>query len=187
VNASAVAGNVVRRRDRLPPGPRRTPRSLLNFRRDALGWLRELPRYGDFVHFRVIGNRSHYLIVDPEATRHFLVADHRRVTKGASMQQARRLIGNGLLTSEAELHQKQRRILQPAFVQPKVEAYGDRMLEVIETTEGSWRAGDVLDVHTEMYRLTLQVIGHSLISAELGQRADTLDEALRETSGGRIA
>ncbi len=96
------------------------------------------------------------------------------------MQQARRLIGNGLLTSEAELHHKQRRILQRGFTHPKVEAYGDRMLEVITTTTGRWRNGAVLDVHPEMYRLTLEVIGHALLSTDLGDRAETLNRSLRD-------
>jgi cytochrome P450 len=181
VNSSLVVESGERRGDRLPPGPKRTPFGLVRFKRDALGWLRDLTDYGDFVQFRIVGRTRHYLLADPEAIHRFLVTHHRSVTKGASMQQARRVLGNGLLTSEADLHQKQRRLLQRGFVHPKVEAYGDRMLEVIEASDASWRAGEVLDVHNEMYRLTLRVIGHTLISTDLGRHAPTLNESLEVT------
>src|SRR5687768_7374040 len=99
-----------------PPGPRsRIPGRLeLRFLRDPRGFMRDLATYGDLAHFR-FRSTDIYLVTDPDAVKRVLAGHHRGFTKSQSMQEGRRILGEGLLTSEGDLHQRQRRLIQPAF------------------------------------------------------------------------
>jgi cytochrome P450 len=71
------------------------------------------------------------------------------------VQEARRVLGDGLLTSEGDHHRRQRRMIQPAFHRSRLESYGAVMAEEAERRSERWRDGDVVDVHREMSELTL--------------------------------
>jgi cytochrome P450 len=116
-----------------PPGPRsRIPGRLeLRFLRDPRGFMRDLATYGELAHFR-FRSADIYLVTDPEAIKRVLAADHRGFIKSQSMQEAKRVLGEGLLTSEGDLHHSQRRLIQPAFQHSRVEAYGATMAELAE-------------------------------------------------------
>ncbi len=77
--------------------------------------------------------------------------------KGPSLQRARIILGEGLLTSEGEEHLSQRRALQPAFHRSKMEEY----LPVMGTSTFEhitrWRNHSVVDMSDEMMRLTLNI------------------------------
>lgn len=162
-----------------PPGPRsRIPGRLeLAFLRNPPEFLLELSSYGDLAHFR-FWSTDMYLVSDPEAIKQILVADHRRFVKGQSMQEAKRILGNGLITSEGEYHHRQRRLLQPAFHQQRVTAFGETMVEITDQTIGEWRDGQVLDLHAELAKLTVRIVAETLFSTDLGRRADDIVIAL---------
>ena len=43
--------------------------------------------------------------------------------KGRGLERAKRLLGEGLLTSEGAIHLRQRRLMQPAFHRDRIAAY----------------------------------------------------------------
>lgn len=175
------------RRGRRPPGPRaRFPGALLvSFRRDPLGFLTTVARrYGDVAEFR-LGPQRVVLLSHPEHVRDLLVTQHRRFHKGVGLQRAKHLVGEGLLTSEDELHQRQRRLIQPAFHHERIEACADLMAAEAERTAARWAelaagaaAPRPLDVHREMQRLTLLIAGRALFHADLEAEADDIGRAL---------
>ncbi|HEU4953656.1 MAG TPA: cytochrome P450 [Gemmatimonadales bacterium] len=82
---------------------------------DTNGFLLRLARQqGDVATFR-LGRRDAFLLSHPDHVRQVLVDDAAAFRKGGIMRRARRLLGDGLLTSEGERHHAQRRALQPAF------------------------------------------------------------------------
>ena len=94
------------------------------FWRDTNGFLLQLAReQGDVAAFR-LGRRDAFLLSHPDHVRQVLVDDADAFRKGGLMQRARRLLGDGLLTSEGERHHAQRRALQPAFCRRQLSAYG---------------------------------------------------------------
>ena len=100
---------------RRPPGPsQRVPGgNLLAFRRDPLGNLFSLARdHGDLVYVR-LGPFDVYLASHPDDIKDVLVTNNRSFMKGQGLQEAKRLLGEGLLTSEGGFHQRQRRLIQP--------------------------------------------------------------------------
>ena len=114
-----------------PPGPRgKYPgQILLAFRRNPLRFLTDLARrWGDVVQFR-IGGKSYIFLNHPDFIRDVIVGESHRFTKGPALQRAKVTLGEGLLTSEGELHRRQRRLAQPAFAVNRVNHYAEAMVQ----------------------------------------------------------
>ncbi|HEX8355137.1 MAG TPA: cytochrome P450 [Pyrinomonadaceae bacterium] len=164
------------------PGPRAMwpVGQMYAFTRDPLALLAGLAReYGDVARFRA-GPQSVYLLSHPDYVRDLLVTNSARFRKGRALQRAKRLLGEGLLTSEGEFHRRQRRLAQPAFHRQRVNDYGRVMVEYAEETSARWRDGRELDISEEMMRLTLAVVGKTLFDAEVESDADEVGAALTE-------
>ena len=165
---------------RVPSGPRRrVPGAYtLSFWRDPIGSLQALSREeGDVLHWKFAGTDT-YLLKDPEHIRRVLVSDHRAFMKGRALEVARRVLGNGLLTSEGEFHDAQRRLLQPLFLPERVASYGPAIVAAAERTSRRWQEGETVDVQREMARLTLAIVGETIFAADLSAEADELADAL---------
>ncbi|MCW3099085.1 MAG: Cytochrome [Chthonomonadaceae bacterium] len=166
----------------IPPGPKsRLPgASLLAMRRDTLGFLRSLAlTYGDLVHFQV-GKQDYFLVNDPDVIRDILVTDHRNFLKGRGLEVAKRLLGEGLLTSEGEFHRRQRRLAQPAFHRQRIAAYGAVMTERAERLSAEWQDGARLDIAQEMMRLTLGIVAKTLFDTDLEAETQEIGQAVSE-------
>ena len=168
---------------RRPPGPRSTlPGAslfgFLAFRRDPLKFLTRAAReYGDIVHFR-LGPQHAYLLNHPDLVKDVLVTRNDHFQKGRALQRSKRLLGEGLLTSEGEHHRRQRRLAQPAFHKKRIESYGAAMVEYAARASGRWQHGARVDVAHEMMQLTLAVVGKTLFDADVEAEADEVGEAM---------
>lgn len=162
-----------------PPGPGgRLGISPFRVRRDPLALLVGLQReHGDVVAFRV-GPQRVWLLSDPDLVRELLVARHRETVKGRALQEARRVVGDGLLTSEGERHLRQRRLIQPVFHQERIAGYGAAMVDHAERAVDRWRPGEALDAAVEMQRLALAIVGETLFGADVEAEAPEVGAAL---------
>ena len=166
----------------VPPGPKPgfPGATLLALRRDTLGYLRNLAlTYGDLVHFQ-IGKQKFFLINDPDVIRDILVTDHRNFLKGRGLEVAKRLLGEGLLTSEGEFHRRQRRLSQPAFHRQRIAAYGAIMTAHAEQMGAAWQNGTRLDISQEMMRLTLGIVAKTLFDTDLEAETREIGAAVSE-------
>ena len=167
---------------RLPPGPQsRIPfRFLRAMQRDPLGFLSQLARdYGDVSYFRM-GRQPVYLFAHPDTVRDVLVTKGRSFMKGLALQRTKIVLGEGLLTSESELHKRQRRLVLPAFHQERIRRYGEVMVEHALRARQRWRDGETLDLSHEMSRLTLAVVAKTLFDANVDDEADEIGGALTD-------
>lgn len=165
-----------------PPGPkRRLPGGqMFAFRRDPLKFLTHMARaYGDVSRFRV-GPQTFYFLNHPDLIRDVLVTHHERFHKGRALQRAKRLLGEGLLTSEGEHWRRQRRLAQPAFHRQRLQGYGRVMVDYAERASERWRDGEALDISQEMMRLTLSIVGKTLFDADVERDASEVGGALSE-------
>ena len=169
-----------------PPGPRGVTarRAVLGARRDPLGFLvRIWHEYGDVVYFKA-GPFHIYLLSDPDHIRDVLVTNNSKFMKGQGLQEMKRLLGEGLLTSEGEFHKRQRRLIQPMFHHKRIEGYGDVMVERSVRMRESWQDGQTLDVHQQMMRLTLSIVAKALFDTDIEDRdANRVAEALATSLG----
>jgi cytochrome P450 len=88
------------------------------------------------------------------------------------------VLGDGLLTSEGELHLRQRRLVQPAFHRVRIAAYGEVMVEHALRLSVGWRDGQTFDIHAEMLRLTLGIVAKTLFDADVAAESAAIAESL---------
>jgi cytochrome P450 len=81
-------------------------------------------------------------------------------------------LGEGLLTSRGEKHVRQRRATAPAFHREQIGRYTKTMVECADLAMTTWPEGEAFDVHAEMMRLTLAIVGRTLFSSELEKNAE---------------
>jgi len=165
---------------RAAPGPRqRYPGEFaLAVMRRPLSFMTDLARtYGDvaLVH---IAKQPVVLVSHPDRIRDVLVTHGRQFHKGRGLERAKMLLGEGLLTSEDELHLRQRRLAQPAFHRARIAAYANTMATYAERRADQWRDGQSLDVSREMAAYTLAVVGKTLFDADIEGEAHEIGEAL---------
>src|SRR3954471_5859084 len=156
-----------------PPGPRSSPRSLLPIAlgREPLSFLRDLTaRYGDVAHLTATG--EHLVVLNhPQLIRDVLVTNQRNFRKGRGLEKARKLLGDGLLTSEGETHLRQRRLMQPAFHKDRIVSYAAVMTVCADRMRSEWTDGGQIDAAQEMTRLTLAIVGKTLFDADVESHA----------------
>jgi cytochrome P450 len=108
-----------------------------------------------------------YLINEPELIKDVLVENHRRFKKGRGLERARILLGEGLLTSEGEVHQRQRRIIQPVFQHSYLRNYADIMVERAIKLCRAWHDGGEISMSEQIMSLTLMIVGESLFGTDI--------------------
>jgi len=133
--------------------------------------------HGDIAHWR-IGPQNLYLFSHPDLIRDVLVTNQKNFHKSRGLERAKRLLGNGLLTSEGEFHLRQRRLAQPAFHRQRIAAYAVTMSDYAERASSRWSDGQTVDMHTEMMRLTLGIVSRTLFDADVESEAAEIGSAL---------
>jgi cytochrome P450 len=137
--------------------------------------------YGEISHFK-FGRRHVYLVNNPELIENILVRDHRNFIKSRGLQVSKRLLGDGLVTSEGEYHDRQRSIIQPAFHPTRVKSYGRIITDYSEQVSDSWQDGEIIDIHQEMMHLTSAVIARSVLGSDIPEsESDAVNVALLTT------
>jgi cytochrome P450 len=153
--------------------------SLRAFKADRLTFLeRAAQQHGDVVAFR-LGWRRFYLVAHPEGVKRILVdnyPNYRKESRGQELLKA--LLGQGLVTAEDETWKRLRRLSQPAFHKDRIAAFAPLMTQAAVAAVSGWRAGEELDVTEAMSRLTLTIVGRSLMSTDLSDSASDVGEAL---------
>jgi cytochrome P450 len=152
-----------------PPGPR--PRAvvgnLIEFRRDKLAFFTRCAReYGDRVRFQ-IGPRPVVLLSDPAMIEQVLGVQQKNFVKHFVLSLLRPVLGDGLLTSEAEPWLRQRRLIQPAFQRSHVEDYAAIFVAHTERMLSDWGDGERIDLHSAMMHLTLSIAAKALLGTEV--------------------
>jgi cytochrome P450 len=160
-------------------------------RRDILGFLAGLAGdYGDVVAFSV-GPISAVLLNHPDHVAEVLVTRHQDVVKGRPLRLARRLLGDGLLTSEGALHARQSRLVSPALHAQRVRGYAGSVVELAGRVGDEWRDGAPVDMMREMVKLATAVAGRTMFQwdmnpATAGAIGRALDDAVALFSRGSV-
>ncbi|MDZ5810676.1 cytochrome P450 [Halorubrum sp. AD140] len=142
--------------------------------------------YGDVVRFD-LGPRETYLLTNPADVERVLVADADRYRKpqfGDDAMDA--LLGNGLLMSEGDTWQRQRKLANPSFHNRRIGALAGTMVEHTESQIADWADGEVVDVQLEIARLTVKIIVSAMFGADITDaEVKTVQEKL-EPLGARF-
>jgi cytochrome P450 len=132
--------------------------SLKEFRSDPIDFLQRLTASSESaVQFR-IGPHRLTLLKDADLIEEILVKKQAFFRKGPGLLRLRPVVGDGLLTIDNSQHMDARRLLQSAFSVPKVAEYAQSVPKIIDKLTDRWRAGQTIELQSEMSRLTLAVI-----------------------------
>jgi enediyne biosynthesis protein E7 len=126
--------------------------------------------YGDAVRV-AIGPKKLYIFNHPDHAKHVLADNAANYHKGIGYTEAKRALGDGLLTSEGALWKEQRRTIQPVFKHKRIAAQADVIVDealgLVERLRTHQGAGRPVDVLSEITALTLGVLGTTLLDIDL--------------------
>lgn len=134
--------------------------------------------HGDIVHVKM-PKRDFYILNHPDLIEQVLVKQQGNFVKGPSLQRARIILGEGLLTSEGEEHLAQRRALQPAFHRHKMEEYLPLMNENTYAHMSQWTHRQGLNFSEEMMRLTLDIALWSFFGSSPKGAVERVSESMK--------
>jgi cytochrome P450 len=155
---------------------------------ELLDWMIELfKRHGDIYRARLPARRSQaYVIHHPDDVRRVLISNHRNYTKGVDRDRIKVLLGLGIMTSDGELWQSQRRMMQPFFHRRMIARFARVISEANDRLIARWQLkashGAVVNITEEMSELTLEIVLHSIFGRDTDQIAESFAVVMRETA-----
>lgn len=157
-------------RDAPGPGAYALLGTLRDIWRDRLGLMtRVTAEFGDAVRFQM-GPKTLYFFNHPDHAKHVLSDNAGNYRKGIGLIHAKRVLGEGLLTSEGEMWRRQRRTIQPTFRRDRIAGYAGVIVDEANALLARLSAHldrEPVNLTHEMTRLTLGVLGRTLLDADL--------------------
>jgi len=123
-----------------------------------------------FEHMRRFGRAAHYKILfrhvvllhDPSDIREVLIDKAASFGKDRTQKRMKILLGEGLITSDGETHNRARRIAAPAFHRQRIQRYAAQIVSLSADLSEEWQPGQPIDINAEMMRLALQITARTL-------------------------
>src|SRR3954465_15907997 len=141
----------------LPPGPR-LPRVV-----QTVGWWsRQVPfaercrdRYGKRFTIRLLQTPPFVMISEPSEIKEIFTAPPEVLHPGEGARILEPVVGkNSVILLDEGSHLEQRKLMLPAFHGEKMQRLSGLMAEVAEREVASWPAGEAIELHPRMQRLT---------------------------------
>jgi len=165
----------------IPPGPKGEPLfgSSRTYADDPFRFISALESaYGDVARFDM-GPMETVLLCDPTAIERVLVSEANRFRKPDFQGDALGdLLGDGLLLSEGETWEKQRKLANPAFSMSRLSGMAGRITGHAEDRLDGITAGDIIDAERPSRRST----GFSTRSSKSARRTSGPTRTARWTS-----
>src|SRR5213594_198344 len=157
--------------------------SLIEVSRDWLGFYKNCAdEYGDVVRVH-LAHVPVYLVVHPRDIETVLVTNAAKFTKSEDYRALARVLGRGLLTSEGDFWKRQRGLIQPAFHRQSILSYALVMTRAAGCMLDSWKEKVKRNIHEDMMRVTLEIVGQCLYSAEVTDAAERVGHAMEVVTG----
>ena len=157
-------------------------KTLIAFRNNPLQTLYELKRkYGEIAGIYV-GNRPLYFLFHPDHIKHVFIDHHYYYNKQNLLwKKLSPFLGEGLLTSEGDFWKKQRKLLQPIFHRDHISQLAKPMVETADLLTTQWQnhpSEQAIDIWQEMMRLTLQILGKTLLHVDFSEQAANIRQCI---------
>lgn len=129
-------------------------------------------RHGDIYRLYMPARRRYaYVIHRPEDVKRVLVTNHRNYVKGVDRDRIRVLLGLGIMTSEGELWQRQRRMMQPLFHRRVVQQFGQLIDAANDRLIARWTtmasSATTLNLTEEMSEFILEIVLRALFGPDV--------------------
>ncbi len=143
--------------------------ALRLLRRDPIELIERAARAGDIVRIPMPRVRL-TLVNHPDLVWEVLSSGDRDFRKSPALRNARRVLGDGLLTSEGDHHRRQRRMIQPIFHHERIDGYAAAIVAEAERAADELTPRVAVDMHQAMTRLTLTIVARALFGTDLADR-----------------
>jgi len=172
--------------DDLPPGPQGLAllRALWRMKKSRLEFLGQMTRdFGGVVRFTV-PRRTIYLVSEPLAARHILVANATNYAKGLGQREATRLVGEGLLTADSVAWPHQRRALETLFNPARMGDLARSVGSAVERLDARWARcaseRTATDLIRDVKEAALHIVDEFLLAGGLAPRVSVTRSRLEE-------
>ena len=170
----------------LPPGSFGLPivGETLSFLNDPAFADKRQEKYGSIFKSHILGRPS-VVMVGPEANR-FILSSHMRhfSWRDGWPETFKELLGESLFLQEGEAHQRNRKLLRPAFHGKALEGYLDTMEQITQTYLKKWEARGDFTWFGEMKQLTFEIASILLLGSEPGEMTTRLSQLFGDLSAG---
>ncbi|MEM0963721.1 MAG: cytochrome P450 [Bacteroidota bacterium] len=154
---------------------------LRTFMRDIMQGVADLDAVGgDLVVAGPSWTPQVMFVRHPDLLREVLVDRNADLVKARGLRLARRILGDGLLTSELPVHTRQRKLVLPAFHHRRLAVYGRAFVDLASEETETWTPGQPFDVAASMNRLALRIAGRTLFGADVLSDAGRVSDAVHE-------
>jgi cytochrome P450 len=170
---------------RQAPGPPATQLFTLlrGLQKDPVRFFEGLRReFGPVVRIP-FAHKQVFLITDPDALKQVLQLNAKNYRKSEMFNRERKAaLGESLLTSEGPHWFKQRKLAQPAFKRPQLNALVNDMAQVTARNLDGWRPhverGRPFDIAEELTKLTIHIASKTLFGVDVGDKTDAICESV---------
>jgi len=174
------APKVVRRGDYVYPPGLRFNLPFYRFHkffdpRNPILLFEHLRRYGRAAHYRILLHDV-VLLNDPADIAEVLIDKASFFGKDRTQKRMKILLGEGLITSDGETHNRGRRIAAPAFHRRRIERYATQIVELAAAVRVRWQPEAELNIATEMMGLALQITARTLFDTEVTAEIHEINE-----------
>jgi cytochrome P450 len=149
--------------------------------KDPLSLLKNLSQqYGDVVKVR-LGLKDFYLLQTPSAARQVLHERARNYYKPGAAKLMKKVLGDGLATSNGDLWLQQRRLIQPAFHQQRLTHFLHILQGEVSSLIKEWKANEghqPVDVSKAFMHLTLNNLTKAMFGASVNRDIETIARVL---------
>jgi cytochrome P450 len=158
--------------------------ALLALRRDLHGFLLDWGAQTTDVSRVVLGGTQVALVKDPRLLKELFVGAHPRIMKSRRFVKVMSQVnGRGIVTSDGQDWEAQRRIIQRVLSPELLESYGRQVGEVVDVWAAT-RPGELVP-RRDMSSLTVRVVGRVLFGLDLRQDEERLAAAARDVARAR--
>jgi cytochrome P450 len=162
----------LRDRPQLPPGDLRFSLARTHrLQRDTLRMMLEhYERYGPVFTVRAL-HRPLVVLIGPEANHFVTVSGAANFSwrKGMFGEYLAPLIGDGLITTDGEYHDRARLIMMPAFHRRRLDAAVAVMLDEAGRALAPWRPGQAVDVYLWVRDLAMTIAMRAVVGLDPGE------------------
>ncbi len=157
--------------------------SYLHAYRDPLGFLTDNARRSPDISMHRLGKRRDFLVFHPDYVREVLLASEEYMLRGFNPL-LRRIMGNGLLSSQGDFHRNQRRKIQPLFDRRRLAAFAEKISHHSIASSEKWHDGETRNIASDMMELSFDIIVDVLFGAgsdETRTLGTLINRAIRST------
>jgi cytochrome P450 len=158
--------------------------ATFHYVRNPLKFLEGASKLGDLVRLPFF-HKPAFLVSTPALLDQVLVKSASHFQKDMFLRALKRILGEGLLSSEGDFWKRQRRLIQPAFHRDRIAGYAKVMTDRTTQALAGWRDGEAFDVHHALMQLTAEIVTDCLFgtnAGDVGEVASCLDTVMERFS-----